>query len=62
MQHQAILDAIAAGRRAAAERAMQQHMREIFKSLPRLAQAHPEMFEAQDAAHRATARSREAVR
>jgi DNA-binding GntR family transcriptional regulator len=50
VQHQAILDAIAAGRAAAAERAMQEHLREIFKSLPRLAKAFPEMFEAGDAA------------
>jgi len=48
VQHQAILDAIAAGRGAAAEKAMQMHLREIFKSLPRLASAHPEMFEAED--------------
>ena len=63
VQHQAILDAIAAGRGAAAERAMQQHLREIFKSLPRLAQAHPEMFEAEDAPpQRAPARSRRAAK
>jgi len=48
VQHQAILDAIAAGRGAAAEKAMQMHLREIFKSLPQLASAHPEMFEAED--------------
>ena len=61
VQHQAILDAIAGGRGAAAERAMQQHLREIFKSLPRLASAHPEMFEAGDAAPQRTApRSRKA--
>ena len=35
-QHQAILDAIAAGRAAAAEQAMKDHLREILKSLPRL--------------------------
>jgi len=63
VQHQAILDAIAAGRAAAAERAMQAHLREIFKSLPRLAQAFPEMFDAEDAAsRRATARGQRAVR
>ena len=44
-QHQAILDAIAAGRAAAAEQAMKDHLREILKSLPRLARAFPEMFE-----------------
>jgi DNA-binding GntR family transcriptional regulator len=45
VQHQAILDAIAAGRGTAAERAMHQHLREIFKTLPRLAAAFPDMFE-----------------
>ena len=44
-QHQAILDAIAAGRGSAAEQAMQDHLREILKSLPRLSQAFPDMFE-----------------
>jgi GntR family transcriptional regulator, rspAB operon transcriptional repressor len=58
VQHQAILDAIAAGRGAAAERAMQEHLREIFKSLPRLADAHPEMFETEGAAVQAKARPR----
>jgi DNA-binding GntR family transcriptional regulator len=57
VQHQAILDAIAAGRAAAAERAMQEHLREIFKSLPRLAGAHPEMFEPEEASpHRVNAK------
>ena len=56
VQHRAILDAIAAGRAAAAERAMQEHLREIFKTLPRLADAHPEMFEAEDAAQRPSTR------
>ncbi len=45
VQHQAILDAIAAGRGAAAEQAMKDHLREILKSLPRLARAFPDMFE-----------------
>jgi len=41
---------------------MQQHLREIFKSLPRLASAHPEMFEAEDAAPRgAAARPRKTI-
>src|ERR1044072_5351153 len=63
VQHQAILDAIAARRGGGAERAMQEHLREIFKSLPRLARAHPEMFEAEDAvAQRAAAKSRKAGR
>ena len=45
VQHQAILDAIAAGRAAAAEQAMRDHLREILKSLPRLSRAFPDMFE-----------------
>jgi DNA-binding GntR family transcriptional regulator len=44
-QHQAILDAVASGKAAAAEQAMQDHLREILKSLPRLSQAFPDMFE-----------------
>jgi DNA-binding GntR family transcriptional regulator len=44
-QHQAILDAVAAGRGDAAEQAMKSHLREILKSLPRLSQAFPDMFE-----------------
>ena len=48
VQHQAILDAIAAGRGAAAEQAMRDHLREILKSLPRLSRAFPEMFEEED--------------
>jgi DNA-binding GntR family transcriptional regulator len=49
VQHQAILDAIAAGRGPAAEQAMKDHLREILKSLPRLARAFPEMFEGEEA-------------
>ncbi len=49
VQHQAILDAIAAGRASAAEQAMKDHLREILKSLPRLARAFPEMFEHEEA-------------
>src|ERR1051325_340371 len=49
LQHQAILDAIAAGRGAAAEQAMRDHLSEILKSLPRLARAFPEMFEHEEA-------------
>ncbi len=45
VQHQAILDAIAAGRPAAAEQAMRDHLSEILKSLPRLSRAFPDMFE-----------------
>ncbi len=44
-QHEAVLDAVAAGRGAVAERAMRAHLREILKSLPRLARAFPDMFE-----------------
>ena len=44
-QHQAILDAVASGKAAAAEQAMQDHLREILKSLPRVSQAFPDMFE-----------------
>jgi DNA-binding GntR family transcriptional regulator len=63
VQHQAILEAIAAGRGAAAERAMKEHLREIFKTLPKLADAHPEMFEAEDQARqrRTRVRSRRAA-
>ena len=46
-QHQAILDAVAAGRAAAAEQAMKDHLREILKSLPRLAREFPDMFESE---------------
>ena len=45
-QHQDILDAIAAGSAGAADKAMKTHLREILRSLPRLARAFPEMFEA----------------
>jgi len=45
VQHQAILDAIAAGRGGPAEQAMKTHLREIFKTLPQLAVAFPDMFE-----------------
>jgi DNA-binding GntR family transcriptional regulator len=45
VQHQAILDAIAGGHGAVAERAMRDHLREILKSLPRLARTFPDMFE-----------------
>ena len=45
VQHQGILDAIAAGRAGAAEQAMRDHLREILKSLPHLSRTFPEMFE-----------------
>lgn len=44
-QHEAVLDAVATGRGARAEQAMRAHLREILKSLPRLARAFPDMFE-----------------
>jgi DNA-binding GntR family transcriptional regulator len=49
-QHQAILDAIAGGRGAAADQAMKDHLREILKSLPRLSRAFPDMFDDESAA------------
>jgi DNA-binding GntR family transcriptional regulator len=49
-QHQAILDAIADGRGAAADQAMKDHLREILKSLPRLSRAFPDMFDDEDSA------------
>jgi DNA-binding GntR family transcriptional regulator len=62
VQHQAILDAIAAGRGAAAEQAMKDHLREILKSLPRLARAFPEMFEDEAAQMPARPTRRKAAR
>ena len=50
VQHQAILDAIAAGEVAVADRAMKAHLREILKSLPLLARAFPEMFAVEEMA------------
>jgi DNA-binding GntR family transcriptional regulator len=44
-QHQDILDAIAGGHANAADKAMKAHLREILRSLPRLARAFPDMFE-----------------
>ncbi len=43
-QHAAIIDAIARHAPDAAEAAMRTHLSEILLSLPRLAQAHPELF------------------
>ncbi len=43
--HQDILDAIAAQEADAAEQAMKIHLRGILQSLPRLAQAFPDLFE-----------------
>lgn len=44
-QHQAIVDAIAAGDTKAAEQAMSIHQREILNSLPELERRFPELFE-----------------
>lgn len=45
-QHEAIVKAIIEGDVAAAEAAMRAHLREILKSLPEVAKAHPELFNA----------------
>ena len=45
-QHEAVVDAIAANDVAAAESAMRVHLREILKSLPAVAKARPELFDA----------------
>src|SRR6478672_5119657 len=58
VQHQTILDEIAAGRGAAAEQAMKTHLREIFKTLPRLAAAFPDMFEPGEGAPAGRTKSR----
>ena len=62
VQHQAILDAIAAGRGAAAEQAMKDHLREILKSLPRLARAFPEMFDDEETQLPVRAKPKKAAR
>src|SRR5882724_10031994 len=61
VQHRAILDAIAAGRGAAAEQAMRDHLREILKSLPRLSRAFPDMFEDDEEPVIATPKPRKAA-
>jgi GntR family transcriptional regulator, rspAB operon transcriptional repressor len=43
-QHEAIVDAIAAHAPDEAEAAMRTHLSEILRSLPRIVEAHPEMF------------------
>lgn len=45
-QHEAIVEGISRNDANAAEAAMRQHLREILKSLPALAQARPELFNA----------------
>lgn len=43
-QHEAIVEAIAAADEDAADRAMRAHLREILRSLPIIAAAHPDLF------------------
>ncbi len=50
VQHQAILDAVAIGNSAAAEREMKAHLRGILRTLPRLARTLPDMFVADEEA------------
>ena len=50
-QHRAILDGIAEGDPARAEAAMRLHLREILASLPKIAEAHPDYFEAEATRH-----------
>jgi DNA-binding GntR family transcriptional regulator len=51
VQHTDVLDAVAGGKGAAADAAMRAHLREILKSLPRLARTFPDMFEPQAEPH-----------
>lgn len=44
-QHTAVVDAIDRGAPEAAERAMREHLREILKALPAIAEVRPEFFE-----------------
>lgn len=45
-QHERIVDALEHGNRKKAESAVRQHLREILKSLPRIASEHPDLFDA----------------
>lgn len=54
-QHIAIVDGVAAGDPDQAERAMRIHLREILSSLPRIAAAHPDYFENDQAPPRSAA-------
>lgn len=45
-QHEQIIEAIAAGDADGAAEAMSAHLSEILRSLPKIAQAHPDMFHA----------------
>lgn len=44
-QHEAVVDGIDRGEPDAAERAMREHLREILKALPAIAEVRPEFFE-----------------
>lgn len=46
-QHERVVEAIAARSRESAEAAIREHLREILKSLPQIAAAHPRLFDAQ---------------
>lgn len=46
-QHESVVDALAAGNRKLAEASIRAHLREILKSLPQIAAAHPDLFDAQ---------------
>jgi len=48
VQHQAILDAVAARRGEQAERAMKTHLRAVLQTLPKLTRQLPDMFEKPD--------------
>jgi DNA-binding GntR family transcriptional regulator len=48
IQHEAVVDAIAAGDPASADHAMRDHLREILTALPEIAEARPEFFEIAD--------------
>jgi len=45
-QHERVVDALEARDRRASELAMRRHLREIVKSLPKIAAAYPELFDA----------------
>jgi len=45
MQHRVVVDAIAARRPAAAERAMREHLNAIIADLPAIVLANPELFD-----------------
>jgi len=45
-QHESVVDALEARNRKLAEGAIRMHLREILKSLPQIAAAHPDLFDA----------------